>query len=171
MSKRGKGAESAWSSNTATSSSDSGYSGSAGATPPTNHIDLAIIMNTVEQQLSSHSATLDAKQEVFEGRIDQRLTEMGSKLTKIDSLPSTTSMVVTAITTVAGGVGLLLAVLAYSGDRADGGISLGVSVGERFVENRLEIEKLRQNEAETNDRILKALEGIQARLDGDAAEK
>ena len=96
---------------------------------------------------------IDAQDEKTRAQNDARFAEV---IARLEQMPRFWPLVVAGIAGLAGSIGLVFAVLAYAGDRFDGGISVS------GVVNQLqEIQSQRDNEQDMRiGRILEALEQI-----------
>lgn len=86
---------------------------------------------------------------IIEGNINARLA-------RFDHLPNKTDFVWGVV-----GLGaLIVAVLALAGERFEGGLGLGTSIGDKFSENAIAVSENSRRDDETR----KAVEGIQSTL-------
>lgn len=93
---------------------------------------------------------VDAKIAAAEARTDTKfaevLGELRSMRAETSHLPTTGAMIATVIASTAAAVGVIVAVLAFGGDRFDG----GVSVGQAGVEAKTALDRvIAENEAQT----------------------
>jgi hypothetical protein len=100
----------------------------------------------------------EAKQEV---KFNQFIADVNLQLSKLDKMPTTPAIIGMGVTFLIAA----FAILAFASDRFDGGIGLGISIGEKFSENTIKIERLENREEEANRIILEALNNVTDKLD------
>ena len=109
-----------------------------------------ISFEMVASMITQSEEKLTAQLSVIETRIESKLSGI-----------ATTKTIWAAVgSAVAAILGIGLTVLALAGDRFDGGISFGRSVGDDLLKNRLAIEENQKSVSSLNGKIDKILEVI-----------
>lgn len=89
---------------------------------------------------------IDSKVDAVRAQNDARFAEVIGRIdglsAKLDHLPSTGAMIVTAVTSALAVVGIVLAAMSYGGDRFDGGIGLADQRQEQLVRDQDQDAKL-----------------------------
>lgn len=87
-------------------------------------------------------ARSDAVRAQNDARFSEVLTEIRSLSVKIDHVPTTRSMIVTTLSGIAGATALFLGILAFAGDRFDGGVSLAEQQQQQIERDKAQDERL-----------------------------
>jgi hypothetical protein len=113
---------------------------------PATDVNYAIVAHMIKQSEEKQEAKLNS----IENSINTKLSGMATKWTIWGAVGSS----VVAI------IGIGLAILSLVGDRFDGGISFGRSVGDDILKNRIAIEDSQKNDKALNEKLDKILDKI-----------
>jgi hypothetical protein len=121
----------------------------------------------VRDMIVQSEEKVSAKLESIETRIEQ-------KLSKLDHVATTPALVYTVAAAVITLLGLMIAILAFAGDRFDGGLGYGTNIGDKVIESRLSMEENARKDAETRarvDTLIDKMDQVLTRLGDDSAKK
>lgn len=128
--------------------------GLAGDPPPLN---FDMVQHMIHQAEKTAEAKLDSLQQ-----------SINAKLSRLDHMPTMWQIVGSVASGVIAGALAIIAIVSYASDRFDGGVGLGTEISDRFIENKLDIERNAARDAETRDqvdRLVQRMDQIIARLD------
>jgi hypothetical protein len=108
--------------------------------------------------------------ELFQSQVSGKL----SKLDRLDHYPTTWTIVYVVVGAVVAIIGLMLTILAFAGDRFDGGLGAGAAIGDKFAQNTIAIEKNSERDADLRysvELLVKRMDVIIERQEKDAKLK
>lgn len=144
-------------------SASSGAAGSGSATLSGGETKQYATYEMVRDMIAQSEEKVTSKLESIETRIDQ-------KLSKLDNVPTTSTMIFTVGGALVAGLSLLMAILAFAGDRFDGGLGYGANIGDKIFDSRLAIAENEKRDEETRDRVdllLERMDKVLVRLGED----
>lgn len=102
---------------------------------------------------------VDKSMEAVRAQNDARFAEVLAQLRKLNDIPTFGKMVLTAVGVGVGGVTLIIGVLAFGGDRFDGGVQIS-SVSVQQAEEARQIAKENADRVKELDQKLETLIGL-----------
>jgi hypothetical protein len=103
---------------------------------------------------------VDAAKVEMAGKIEALEKSIEAKLSKLNDIPTTTQAIFMIGGAAIASVLAVLAILAFAGDRFDGGVAVGGQVADKFITVQRAIDEDRRKSDERFDKIILRLDEV-----------
>lgn len=140
--------------------------GAAGRSSPTfkaqaggQSLTVEAVLSMIDSANQSQDEKIELKISAAESRLSSQIGTMPTKWTFIYGVAWLTGVILALS-------GALLAILAFGGDRFDGGLGMGTAIGDKFIENTRAIDQNSKRDDETRQTLDALTKSIERLADG-----